>query len=49
MKNRTLGNLQVSEIGYGCMGLTMGYGATPSEEDAIKTIRAVYEKGCTFF
>lgn len=49
MKNRMLGNLQVSEIGYGCMGLTMGYGTIPTEKDAIKIIQEVYEQGCTFF
>ncbi len=49
MKVRKLRNLEVSEIGYGCMGLSMGYGATPSKEDAKHLLKDVYKLGCTFF
>lgn len=49
MKKRLLNNLVVSEVGMGCMGLSHGYGAIPSEEESIAAIRAAYEAGCTFF
>lgn len=49
MKVRKLRDLEVSAIGYGCMGLSMGYGATPSKEEAIALIRNAYDQGCTFF
>lgn len=49
MKSRKLRNLEVSSIGYGCMGLSGGYGDTPSKEEAVKTIRAAYNMGCTLF
>jgi aryl-alcohol dehydrogenase-like predicted oxidoreductase len=39
----------VSAIGLGCMGLTFGYGPATDRSDAIKLIRAAYEKGVTFF
>jgi aryl-alcohol dehydrogenase-like predicted oxidoreductase len=51
MKMRTLGSsgLEVSELGYGCMGLSHGYG-TPSDRDhAIGMIRAAVERGVTLF
>lgn len=49
MKTRKLRNLEVSAIGYGCMGLSMGYGATPGKEEAIQLIRYAHDQGCTFF
>ena len=49
MKTRKLRNLTVSAIGYGCMGLSHGYGAIPPEEESIRLIRRAYELGCTFF
>ena len=49
MKTRRIGNLNVSAIGYGCMGLSHGYGATPMKNDSIKLIRTAHELGCTFF
>lgn len=51
MKKRTLGKsgLEVSALGLGCMGMSFGYGNAPSREDAIKLIRAAYERGVTFF
>jgi aryl-alcohol dehydrogenase-like predicted oxidoreductase len=49
MNKRRLGALQVSAIGYGCMGLSSGYGdATPAAE-AIAMIRAAFDRGVTFF
>lgn len=49
MKVRKLGNLEVSAIGYGCMGLSIGYGSAPAKEEAVKLIRAAYDMGCTLF
>jgi len=50
MKKRKLGKeLEVSAIGLGCMGLSFGYGAATDKNDAIKLIRAAFDKGVTFF
>jgi len=51
MKKRTLGNsgLQVSAIGYGCMGLTGAYGAAADRHDAIAIMHAAVERGVTMF
>lgn len=49
MKTRKLRSIEVSEIGYGCMGFSHGYGALPPKEDAIRLIRMAYEMGCTHF
>lgn len=49
MKKRKIGNLEVSEIGMGCMGFSHGYGQVPEETYSIEAIRKAYEAGCTFF
>ncbi|CDM58687.1 putative sterigmatocystin biosynthesis dehydrogenase stcV [Rhizobium favelukesii] len=51
MQKRTLGTsgLEVSAIGLGCMGLSYGYGPATDAQDAIKLIRAAFERGVTFF
>ena len=49
MKKRKLNGLEVSAIGYGCMGLSMGYGTAPEKEEAIRLIHQAFELGCTFF
>ena len=51
MKTRKLGNsgLEVSALGFGCMGLTFGYGPATDTQDAIKLIRAAVDRGVTFF
>ncbi len=49
MKTRKLGQLEVSEIGMGCMGFSHGYGQVPEEAYSIEAIRKAYEAGCTFF
>jgi aryl-alcohol dehydrogenase-like predicted oxidoreductase len=51
MKNRTLGKsgLQVSAIGFGCMGLSHGYGPATDKQEAIKLIRRSFDLGVTFF
>jgi aryl-alcohol dehydrogenase-like predicted oxidoreductase len=49
MKKRTLGKLEVSSLGLGCMGLSHGYGAATDTRDAIALIRTAYDHGVTFF
>jgi aryl-alcohol dehydrogenase-like predicted oxidoreductase len=49
MKQRTLGTMKVSELGFGCMTLAGNYNAPVTKEQAVKTIRAAYENGVTFF
>ena len=50
MKTRTLGqNLEVSAIGFGCMGLNFGYDHALSREDSIALIRAAVDRGVTLF
>ncbi|KPC55398.1 aldo/keto reductase [Amantichitinum ursilacus] len=49
MQTRHLGQLEVSAIGLGCMGLTMAYGTATAKADAIALIRAAYARGVTFF
>jgi aryl-alcohol dehydrogenase-like predicted oxidoreductase len=49
MKKRKLNGLEVSAIGYGCMGLSMGYGTAPDKEEAIRLLHRAYDLGCTFF
>jgi len=51
MQKRKLGNsnLEVSALGLGCMGLSFAYGQAPDKQDAIKLIRAAFERGVTFF
>ena len=49
MKTRKLGNLEVSEIGMGCMGFSHGYGEIPTEDYAVEAIRKAHDAGCTFF
>ncbi|TPJ76370.1 aldo/keto reductase [Mesorhizobium sp. B2-6-2] len=49
MKQRMLGKLAVSEIGFGCMGLDFSYGHRVSREEGIKLVRQAAERGVTFF
>lgn len=51
MKKRTLGKsgLEVSELGFGCMGLSFGLGPATEKQEAIKVIRTAVERGVTFF
>ena len=51
MKKRKIGSsgLEVSALGLGCMGLSFGYGPATEKNEAIKLIRAAYERGVTFF
>ncbi|MGI9102685.1 MAG: aldo/keto reductase [Terriglobales bacterium] len=51
MQKRKLGksNLEVSAIGFGCMGLNFSYGQGIERHDAISLLRAAVERGVTFF
>ncbi|MDP9050741.1 MAG: aldo/keto reductase [Acidobacteriota bacterium] len=51
MQKRILGKsgLEVSALGFGCMGLSFGYGPAMDKSEAIKVIRAAYDGGVTFF
>ena len=51
MQKRRLGRsgLEVSELGFGCMGISSGYGPAASREEGIAIIRAAVDGGVTFF
>jgi aryl-alcohol dehydrogenase-like predicted oxidoreductase len=51
MQKRTLGKsgLEVSALGFGCMGISQSYGRPSSREDGIAIIRAAVDGGVTFF
>ncbi len=51
MQKRKLGNSgpEVSAIGFGCMGLSFGYGPATERRQAIALIRQAFDRGVTFF
>lgn len=51
MQKRTLGNsgLEVSALGFGCMGMTFSYKPFPPTDQSIALLRAAVERGVTFF
>src|SRR3954462_15640937 len=51
MQKRRLGKsgLEVSALGFGCMGISRSYGRPSSREDGIAIIRAAVDRGVTFF
>ena len=51
MEKRTLGDgLEVSAIGFGCMGMSQSYGPNPGDrDDMIALLRTAVERGVTFF
>jgi aryl-alcohol dehydrogenase-like predicted oxidoreductase len=50
MEKRTLGkDLEVSALGYGCMGLSHGYGDALPREEGVARIRQAFDAGVTFF
>jgi aryl-alcohol dehydrogenase-like predicted oxidoreductase len=51
MKTRTLGHggIEVSALGYGCMGLEAVYGPATDRQEGTKIIRAAFERGVTLF
>lgn len=51
MKHRQLGrsDLEVSSLGFGCMGLSYGYGPGVDRAAGVQLIRRAVERGVTFF
>ena len=49
MQKRKLGNLEVSALGLGCMGMSSGYGPAADKQEMISLIRAAVEHGVTIF
>jgi aryl-alcohol dehydrogenase-like predicted oxidoreductase len=51
MKKRTLGQgLQVSALGFGCMGMSQSFGPNPGDRSQmIDLLRAAVDRGVTFF
>ena len=51
MQKRKLGksNLEVSDIGLGCMGMSFSYGPPKDKEEMTALIRSAVERGITFF
>ncbi len=51
MKKRRLGNgnLEVSEIGLGCMGMSFSYGPPKDKKEMTALLHAAIERGVTFF
>jgi aryl-alcohol dehydrogenase-like predicted oxidoreductase len=51
MKTRTLANsgIEVSAVGYGCMGLEGVYGPATDRREGVAVIRGAFERGVTFF
>lgn len=51
MRTRVLGNdkLEVSEIGFGCMGMSHSYGPPKDKPEMIRLLHAAVDRGVTFF
>jgi aryl-alcohol dehydrogenase-like predicted oxidoreductase len=51
MRNRKLGNsnLEVSAIGFGCMGMSWSYGPPKDKQEMISLLHAAVDRGVTFF
>jgi pyridoxine 4-dehydrogenase len=51
MQTRKLGKsgVEVSALGFGCMGLSFGYGPAVDKQQGLSVIRAAVERGVTFF
>jgi aryl-alcohol dehydrogenase-like predicted oxidoreductase len=51
MQKRKLGNsnLEVSALGFGCMGMSFGFGPAMDKQEGIALLRAAVERGVTFF
>ncbi len=51
MQTRSLGKsgLEVAAIGFGCMGLSFGYGTPLGRHDSVAMVRAAFDRGVTFF
>jgi hypothetical protein len=46
---RKLGPLEVSPLRLGCMNFVWAYGQRMDKQDAIKVVRAAYDRGVTLF
>jgi aryl-alcohol dehydrogenase-like predicted oxidoreductase len=51
MQKRELGKsgLEVSALGFGCMGMSFGYGPAGDKKEMISVLRSAVERGVTFF
>ena len=49
MQKRKIGNLEVSAIGLGCMGMSSGYGEKNEKKDMINLIHEAVDLGINFF
>ena len=50
MNKRVLGkDLEVSEIGLGCMGMSHAYGTVSTQKEAEDLIAKAIDEGCMFF
>src|SRR3979490_3421782 len=51
MQERTLGNgqLKVSAVGLGCMGMSFSYGPPKDKQEMASLLRAAVDRGVTFF
>ncbi|HKT31311.1 MAG TPA: aldo/keto reductase [Gammaproteobacteria bacterium] len=49
MQKRKLGNLEVSAMGLGCMGMSFVFPPFPDRKEMISLIRSAVERGVTFF
>ena len=48
MKTRKLGDLEISEMGFGCMSLSANFGPATDRTLAINVIRNANKKGAPF-
>ncbi len=48
MRESQLGELTVSSLGLGCMGMSQSYGDSADEAESIATVHAALDAGCTF-
>ena len=48
-ERRRLGSLEVSALGFGCMNVAGMYNLPIDRQEAIRVIRAAYDRGATFF
>ena len=49
MHKRTLGTLEVSQLGAGCMSISANYGPAAERSQGIATLREAHELGVTFY
>lgn len=49
MQKRKLGQLEVSALGLGCMGMSFFYGPPQDKAEMTKLLRAAVDRGVTFF